>query len=889
MPQPTIPTHTILQHLFPPQLARWVSAPTTRDSPEQHLPIVWRRALFALTLSRLIGLSPRPDFASLLLALHICGASFDELTHLAGLEPTQLATLLLNARARLVDQWAPPCSEGAELVARWRELEHDRDARVRLALHAQHCTMCRAALAASQQADRRLLLVPSAGRPPSSPLRRWSRRLGPVTVLLLTLASVLVLWQVTLPRSQTRPVTGSPEVHQGPFLWLGSAGPYSVTFDFATQAWLPSGPRLPTDAGAFRLLNPDGQLIAAWTPDPPREPRWLDILQLDGARLARWRWDGSRTRRFLAWLDNETIGVRETPTRLAFEREAEYFERLERESRLLTIDVRSGREAILFQGLVIDVVPAPDGRALALIRASAPFGPGATSQTIDLAVVGAGRAVTAVAEVEGYIGGQGDHLLWFPDSSAVVLARRPPGKLARLPTATELITVHLDGRTTVLVPSQEGIALRPLAIAPNSSRLLYLAAASGQHEQATVWELDLSTGERHALLQLDRLSGLMAAVWLEGDPVLVVVRTLRSPQTTSLEMELTEIYRLRKRRNELIASLPGRWGFDAAGHPLLSLRAGAPAGKREQLRSPRGQLAQGQLAIAPGAYWLLAPSELGGLALWDTSSGTRLTESWPLSGAVWHPAGTAFVAIDSDQQLQVVARSLDGLWQPEPLILRKLPSQHVLWVTIAPNGRLAGVSQGDNGELLLWVAFPPEATILRSWRGDEVAGPPCAAWRTADTLVLATPLASGYVSLELLSLNKDGWLATTQLTRLRSFVGQGSKGCTVALDSTGQNLAIRAQRGGTDAVLLLHLNKPEEALLLASGPASAGLAWSPDGTFLAYGLGSTLTIVDTRGHELLRVPVGRLADLAWLNERILWVLQAKNHTWHVVEVQVTPL
>lgn len=888
MSQTTISPSAILQQLFPPRLAGWVSAPATRDSPEKYLPAVWRRAFLALVISRLLALSPHPDPASLLLALHVCGASFDELARIAGLKPAQLATLLLDARARLADQWVPPCSEGAELVARWREFERDRDARVRLALHAQHCTTCRAALAASQQADLRLLSSPSAGRPLSSSHRARIGCLGRVTVLLLTLTLVLVLWQVTLSRPEVVPATDLPAVRSGPFLWLGSAGPYSVLFDSAARTWLPSGTRLPADAGAFRLLSPNGQLIAAWTPDPPREPRWLDILQLNGARLARWRWDGPTTRRFLAWLDAETILVRETPTRLAFEREAEYFERLERDSRLLTIDVSSGKETTLFQGLVIDAVPAPDGGGLALIRASTPFGPGATSQTIDLALVGAGRTVTVVVQVDGYIGGQGDRPLWLPDSSAVVLARRPPGELARLPTATELIMVHLDGRTTVLVPSQAGIALRPLAIAPDASRLLYLAAASGQHEQGTVWELVLATGERRMLLHLNRLSGSMAALWLGDDPVLVVVRTLGSPHTASPEIEFTEIYQLGKRSNEPLASLPGRWGFDAAGRPLLSLLTRAPDTNREQLRPPRGQLAEGQLELAPGGYWLLAPTELGKLALWDTSSGIRLTEPWPLSDAAWHPAGTAFFAIGSDQQLRVVARSLDGLWQPESFVLRGLLPQHVLWVTIAPNGRLAGLSEGSNGELILWAAFPPEATILRSWRREEVAGPPCAAWRTADTLVLVTPLASGHVSLELLRIDNGGSLETTLLTRLRPFLGQGSKGCTLALNSIGQNLAIRIQRGDTDAVLLLHLNRPDKALLLASGPASAGLVWSPDGTVLAYGLGSTLTAVDGRGHELLRVPVGRLADLAWLGERTLWVLQAKSNTWNVVEVPVTP-
>ncbi|MFN3336100.1 MAG: hypothetical protein ACK42I_01190, partial [Thermomicrobium sp.] len=618
MAQTTIPASAILQQLFPPRLARWVSAPAARNSPEVYLPAIWRRAVLALVISRLLALSPCPDPAALLLALHVCGASFDQLARISGLGPARIVDLLLEARARLADRWVAPCLEGAELVARWRELERDRDARVRLALHAQRCTTCRAALAASQQADLRLLSFSSAGSPLSSSRRATIGWLGRVMVLLLPLTLVLALWHVTLSRPEAVPATDLPAMRSGPLLWLGSAGPYSVLFDSAARTWLPSGTRLPADAGAFRLLSPNGQLIAAWTPDPPREPRWLDVLQLNGARLARWRWDGSTTRRLLAWLDAETIVVRETPTRLAFEREAEYFERLERDSRLLTIDVRSGKETTLFQGLVIDAVPAPDGGGLALIRASDPFGPRATSQTIALALVGAGRTVQVVAQVDGYIGGLGDRPLWFPDSSAVVLARRPSGELAQLPTATELLKVHLDGRTTVLVPSQAGIALRPLAIAPDASRLLYLAAASGQHVQATVWELALATGERRMLLRLNHLSGSMATLWLGDDLVLVVVRTLGSPQTALSEIEFTEIYRLGKQSNELLASLPGRWGFDAAGRPLVSLLARAPETNGGQLRPPRDQLAEGQLELAPGDYWLLAPTERGQLALWDT-------------------------------------------------------------------------------------------------------------------------------------------------------------------------------------------------------------------------------------------------------------------------------
>ncbi|MDW8058847.1 MAG: hypothetical protein RMK01_02090 [Thermomicrobium sp.] len=858
-----------LEQLLPPRLARWVAAPASTRPLEESLPAVWWRGQVALWLTgRRTGRTGqrRADF---LYALHLAGAPVDALGAASGLRSEEVTALLLAARADLIRRWRPPCPDGAPLVARWRELLAEPDALRTLHLHLARCRTCRQALELCQEADRAFL---AARRPPASdaptPRLRWPRRLAP---LLLLGALAIGLCRYAPAGSEPTALPASrPESH-GPFLWLGSSGPYSVVFALDSRQWMPYAAEFPADAGGYRLLAPSGRLLAAWTPDPPREPRWLDILALDGSRSARWRWDRTTTRRPLGWLDDSTLLVRETPARLPYEREAEYLVRLQETSRLLAVTVPDGKERTLVPRLFTDAVPAPGGALLALVRAMEPFGAGATSRTIELRSLDGAATSHPLAWIDGYVGGATDRPLWLPDGSGLVVARRPADVGATLPAPTELVLLRPDGARETLLPAHPGRVARPLAIAPDGSRLLAVTRALGQSERGELVELDLVDRSARRLLALDRLAGPLAVQWIGDDPLLVVVRTVASGSNDPMPNECTELYDLR-RDALLLGSVPGRWGFDAWGQPLVTILRDLPSANGA-LASPTGPLARGPLRPDPGKRWLLASPREGELALWDARRGVRLSGEWPLAAAQWHPAGFGFFAAGQAGTLVLVARSPDGVWQETALAPPERVPRAETAFSIGPDGRLA-VWSGAAGETTrLRLGFLPDLEPVARQAAPVLAGRPCATWRAAGHLLLAEPAADDRLLLSELVVPDDGRPSERLLARLRPAAGRSVDSCELALDPSGSWLAVRAVVGEQDSILLVPLAAPGEALHLGRGTTGRGLAWSPDGAALAYGLGGTVTIRQRSGQERQRRVTG-LADLAWVAPDTLWLLVA---------------
>jgi hypothetical protein len=856
---------TLLESVFPPRIARWIAAPAQRTPLEAALPAIWWRSQVCSLVLRLSSPRRRGDRAGLLYALHLAGASTARLAVVTGAEESRIGDALLAVRAQLSDHWSDPCPEGREEVASWRDRLADRDAWLALLLHTRTCSACRTALATSREVDAQALERASTAPVPPAPRQRRH----PSIVVLVALALLLVFasWRLPGNRAVGPPGEAAAPSASGPYVWFGSAGPYALAFDLGQRRWLAVTSRLPADAGGFRLLGPDGQLIAAWTPDPPREPRWLDILRWDGTHLARYRWDRQTNRRPLAWLDATTLLIRETPVRRAYEREAEYLERLQRDARVLALDVLQGTETTLLRELVTDAIPSPDGRSVAVVRAMEPFGAGATSQQIAI-VERSGTRVLAVAD--GYVGAGLDHPLWLADSSALLFARRPPGTPPQLPTPTELVRFTLEGKTAIVVPSSPGTVLRPLAL--DEQRLFYLALPAGHAEPGELWELDLATSVRRRLGQLDRLNGFLTILPQPDSPLLVAVRTLPASPPLRPESEVTELYRIGEDAPELIAAVPGRWGFDAWGQPLAVVTTTAPSAAASPLVPPTGPLGAGPLALAPGRNWLLAPVPDGRVAIWDATSGIQLTEPWPFRKPHWHPAGLAFVALGELGELQLVARSPDGFWQAVPLAL-DAPRGDTLDLTVGPDGRLALLTRTDGGELAVWAGFPPQALELARWRGPELVGTPCMAWLRTGTLLVAAPLVGGQLLLTSITIEERGRVAVRTLARLRTDRGPAVETCTLALEPSGGAVALRAGSRERERIVLLWLAEPDSPLILAEGRASRGLAWSPDGALLAAPLDGALVVHGRNGREVLNQRAAGLADLVWVDTRELWVLE----------------
>ena len=791
-----------------------------------------------------------------------------------------MSWLVLEARQRYSPSRISPCPDGTDLVARWRDLAAEPDNWRLLLAHSAACGTCRSALAACRQADERFVTGPIEQGVVARP--RSSHRFVRAFVVLAVLLLVIGLRYPLRGPAPASPVLDAATPLAGPFLWLGSAGPYSLAFDLGRRQWMPVPVPFPVDAGSFRLLSPDEQLLAAWTPDPPREPRWLDVLTLDGTRLAHWRWDRTTTRRPLGWLDRVTLLVRETPARLPYEREAEYLERLQQSSRLLAVSVPSGQETILAQELVSDAVPAPDGRTLALVRAMEPFGSGATSRTVELRALSGAGSTGTLARVEGYLGSIGDRPLWLPDSSGLVLARRPPGDPVTLPAPTELVLLGRDGTVRILFPARASTIVRPLALAPDGSRVLVVTTVIGQADRGDVYELSLRDGSRRLVVSLDRLAGPITARWFGNDVLLVVVRTLPSAASDPSASECTELYTLEGPSPVVLGSAPGRWGFDGWGQSLLTVLPALPAGTRASSPIAHGS-APGPLQLAPGRRWLLAASRPGSVALWDAQRGIQLTESWQLTTPVWHPSGFGFYALGTGSELVLTARSPDGVWVPIQLVLPDRGPVERDGIAIGPDGRVALWQHAADGTLTLRIGFLPALVTVERTSDSSASGRPCAVWRAAGRLLLAEPVSGERLALNEIVVAGDGSLRERSLARVRPFLGRAVDSCELAVDPRGEWVALRAHSGDRASVLLVPLAVPQEPVYLAEGIAGQSLAWSPDGSALAFDVGETVFVWQRGGTAEWRNVAG-LVGLTWGETATLWLLvsegeRARPVTW----------
>lgn len=671
----------LIRGVVSPAFAGWVTAPLERQPLAEALPALCWRAQIALLFSRFFRWSARSDVALLVLCLHLLGVGTAQLQEMFGWNGAKLSRSFLRVRSRYAGQPIQPCPDGVELIAFWREAEQDQWFAQRLSWHTAQCAICDTALRMSQAVDRaRLRRSPSPDK--RIPRRQFRFRRSMLTLwflglLLLSQVPSRGVWENT-PR---QPALEGVQA-EGPVLWLGSAGPYSVSFDLTQRAWRPVTTRFPPDAGAYRLLSPSGNWIAAWTSDPPREPNWLEIVRPDGSRVVRWRWDRRTNRRPLAWLTDSVLLVRETPVRQAYEREAEYFVRLSREARLLAIEVPSGREHVLLQEVMTTVIPAPDGSVLAVVRPLEPFGSGATNWSVDLVALGEtadSRHLTQVTEV---IVHDGFPPVWLPDGRALILARRADLDTRTLPTPVELVLLFQDGSMRRVVPHRSGTDLRPLAVAPSGQELLALAVPLGGSDRAALWRVRIADAAVQEIAQLDHLAGPLTVQWQGGVPLIIVVRSLPVGSGLGYGVEVTEIYEVRDKGLQLLGSVPGRWGFDGWGHQLVTILPTLTGPATFSIHPPRGNLGLGPLRISPGQHWILAPLSGGSLALWDGRTGQQLSEVWPFVEASWHPAGMGFLAVTADHRLVLVARTVDGLWVVDPL--QPGPASEELWEVVEP-------------------------------------------------------------------------------------------------------------------------------------------------------------------------------------------------------------
>lgn len=207
----------------------------------------------------------------------------------------------------------------------------------------------------------------------------------------------------------------------------------------------------------------------------------------------------------------------------------------------------------------------------------------------------------------------------------------------------------------------------------------------------------------------------------------------------------------------------------------------------------------------------------------------------------------------------------------------------------APDGRTTAFFVVDEarGRVALWlVGWDLPAREVAAWpvpaaRGGEV--PPVAAWVDAGTLVYAAPEAwrdglPQRVTLHRLTL--DG-VETAPLLTLRAHGAERGIAVTdLAPAPDGAGLAVRVRHYGSGAAAdSLHLAPARDvtlALEATRGAAAEGLAWSPDGRWLAAALDDRVLLLTADGRRLVSLTAPAAAA-----EYPLWV--ARDEVWFTLD------
>lgn len=164
--------------------------------------------------------------------------------------------------------------------------------------------------------------------------------------------------------------------------------------------------------------------------------------------------------------------------------------------------------------------------------------------------------------------------------------------------------------------------------------------------------------------------------------------------------------------------------------------------------------------------------------------------------------------------------------------------------------------------------------MVRTWTPEQLTGIPCLVWRGASSLLLLEPVGDGVFDLRELDVDGTGHLPKEHLSQqVRVWPARPVESCTAALSPDSRWLAVRLRGNDVDTLILLSLQKRGLPLVLAEGPPGEGLAWSPDGKYLAFGLGETLWLTDRAAHVLATKEVtGILWAVSWLDHTSLWAV-----------------
>ena len=865
------------------------------------------------------------------LALHLgLGLDGETLADLTGDTPERVGELLLQARRAITRGPETACPEFTSAIGRHRDRALDIGARAALFRHARECGACAAAIAACETVDAELLQRAQAFGPDFPPLRaRRSPVERAVPVVALLILIVVLGAALAVLAAGMRGPTSSPAVAMGQpsptrlsgWLLTSSSDGAVTALDLRTGAIRAVAPSGPSGRYVRRLLSPDGRLIASWTPpygpNGPEPTGTITVSHLDGTAVRSWGLGGGPgpgAGSLIGWLGSSSVLIAQAPpwqSQVNLTNAAS-------QSQLVALDVNTGVSRVLFQGSISSASASPDGTRVVLIQAYDQHWRGLTA---DLRALGSQGLGPPLATVDHQLAPD-SAVVWAPDSSRVYLARitdaaaTEPALVRAGPSTSEIDAFDRDGHETPAVPATTNRLAYPVSASPGDTRLVYVQQGPAPADMTgQVWLARLDGSQPVSVAKTAVPTGLNVA-WLPDGSALIrddlpfylpadPAEQAQGTVTWPVLLQVSQDGVMQPAAASPTAADGVGWlGWEPADAlPALSsnLAARQPVpGAPEVVAHSGAGLDAGSSSSPDGRLVVLTDPRLPGSVIWDSGSGSEARQLRGATDLSWVPGTQTLIGVSEVAGASRVTLYAGGLAGApvldfrhfDPAGIGSAPGRSYARPLVAPGGVAVSVFVTDTAHHAaeLWVSgWYGEPRMVARWTTGSTAlsvTAPVAAWATTDVLLYAEPAdwqrgLPQAVDIQRVVVDAGGASSPATVAVVRAHgADRGIELTDLALSPDGSYLAWRvrhltgpdATSGRYDTIDVASLTGAAAPLEIERADPGEGLAWSPDGRWLATGIGGRVVLLADDGSTSIPLsPTGIGADdPLWVGANDVW-------------------
>lgn len=693
-------------------------------------------------------------------------------------------------------------------------------------------------------------------------------------------------------------------------------------------------PGFANETWRWPMVSPDQQLVAIYASSAANGPVTLEVKTLSGDLVQHLSWDNANAYRFpTGWLDATTLLLAQAPPYVAGESEESFRRRAASLSQLIGLDVRTGTQRVLFQGNVGSTVPSPDGTMVVIL---APYDARWPGQTIELRAVDGDQLGPALVTIDRRLVGDvlwaPDSSRFYASvitdpTLAPAVPGGEPGSAAGFERQA-VVAIDRAGAEMVLLTPEPRTSVSLLTVSPDGHQLVYGTVPQPVPPTAALsrypwryWRLPVAGGTP-TLIGDDLGFALPRQVFWTLDGTTMVVRC--SVPINGLFLSTTPT--MGTDAPMLIAIGPD-WqprllGLDVTSMaPVALLPTDALPPSMAPSPTPLDGQATDPVPVTLGEHvlQLTADSSVSAdrshILTWDAdlerpiilTADTRQTRRL-LAGTTdltWLDPAPAVVGVTPgpvggpQRGLTFFGAETDPTSTPwydyqhvDPARLVTDPDRRYARPTLSIGGGVLAflVVDAQQQTVSVWLAgwrVPAQPVITLPLPADRrLDALPALVWADKHALVVARP--DGWtdglpqqVVFERIDVTADRIPTVTRLTTIdgrRNDRGVVLTELDLSPDRTQVAYRLRhyrevaVDRGRSDSVHVMSVDDVTRAVEVASGAIGEGMAWTPNGGWLAVGLERRIVLLSSDGRRLeyLTPDEARADDPIWVGEHELW-------------------